>query len=285
MDKLGELLCVLQTKMEEPTAWGWFHLLWIALIIISLIILYKLKDKYSEKQLKIVLGIYGITALILEIMKQLIWTFNYDPVTKLFTVDFQWYAFPFQLCTTPMIASVLALFMKRTKTRMALLSYMAFLTIIASFMVVIIPNDCFTEMIAINIHTMWLHCGSLVVSIYLLMSGAVELNKHNLKGAIGIFIAFVLIAQVMNLSVYNSGILNGETFNMFYISPYFESSLPVFDTIQKSVSYPIYLAIYIIALSLGACIIYVIAKIISKITHKEEKIEIKEEENEEKLYV
>lgn len=276
MEKLGELLCLLQTEMPEAKAWGWFHLMWVALIVVLIFILYKLKDKYGEKQLKWVIGTYGIVALILEITKQLIWTFDYNAVTNTFTADFQWYAFPFQLCTTPIFVCVLALFMKRTKIRLSLLSYMAFVTILGSFMTVIIPDDCLVETILINIHTMWLHCGSLVVSIYLLMSGAVKINKQNFKLAIGVFIVFVVLAQILNIGVYNSGILGDETFNMFYISPYFISSLPVFDVIQQSVPYPLYLALYVFALSLGAGIVYIIAKIISKIVNKENRVKVRE---------
>ena len=276
MEKLGKLLCLLQTEMPEAKAWGWFHLMWVALIVVLIFILYKLKDKYGEKQLKWVIGTYGIVALILEITKQLIWTFDYNAVTNTFTADFQWYAFPFQLCTTPIFVCVLALFMKRTKIRLSLLSYMAFVTILGSFMTVIIPDDCLVETILINIHTMWLHCGSLVVSVYLLMSGAVKINKQNFKLAIGVFIVFVILAQILNIGVYNSGILGDETFNMFYISPYFISSLPVFDMIQQNVPYPVYLALYVVALSLGAGIVYIIAKIISKIVNKENRVKVRE---------
>ena len=197
-------------------------------------------------------------------------------MTNTFSADFQWYAFPFQLCTTPIFASILALFMKRTKVRLSLLSYMAFVTILGSFMTVIIPDDCLVETILINVHTMWLHCGSLVVSIYLLMSSAVEINKQNFKLAIGVFIVFVILAQILNIGVYNSGILGDETFNMFYISPYFISSLPVFDMIQQNVPYPVYLALYVVALSLGAGIVYIIAKIISKIVNKENRVKERE---------
>ena len=71
---------------------------------------------------------------------------------------------------------------------------------------------------------------------------------------------FVLTALFLNVIVYHSGTLNGETFNMFYISPYFISELPVFDTIQKSAPYPLFLATYITAISFGATLIYWIAK-------------------------
>lgn len=268
MNVFEKILYMLQAEMQEPMAWGWFHLMWIGLSIIALIILFKFKNKYNDKQLKIVLGVYGITALILEVLKQIIWSFNYDPITNVVNWDYQWYAAPFQLCTTPIFVSVICLFLKNNKVRNALLSYMAFVTILGSFMTMLIPDDCLISDILINIHTMWLHCGSFVVSVYLMMNGAVELNKKNLKSAFLVFLVFVAIAQILNIGIYNSGVLNGETFNMFYISPYFISTLPVFDVIQQNVPYLLYLLIYIFALCAGATIVYYIAKLIKWIINK-----------------
>jgi hypothetical protein len=57
---------------------------------------------------------------------------------------------------------------------------------------------------------------------------------------------------------------------MFYISPYFISSLPVFDIIQENVPYIIYLLIYIVALTLGALIIYFISLGINKLLSKKQ---------------
>lgn len=268
MNLFEKAIYALQVEMNEPQAYGWFHLMWIALTIISIAILFKLRKKYSNKQLKTVLGIYGIVALVLEIVKQIMWSFNYDSITNTVTWDYQWYAAPFQLCTTPIFVSVICLFLKDNKIRKALLSYMAFVTILGGFMTVLIPDDCLVSDIVINIHTMWLHCGSLVVSVYLLMSGAVKIEKQSLKDAIKAFIVFVLIAEVLNILVYNSGVLNGENFNMFYISPYFISSLPVFDVIQQNVPFILYLLIYIFALSMGATCVYGIPYGIKKLNDK-----------------
>ena len=91
------------------------------------------------------------------------------------------------------------------------------------------------------------------------MSGAVEINKQNLKGALIVFLVFTFVAEILNIFIYNMGILNGETFNMFYISPYFKSTLPVFDVIQENVPFIIFLFIYILAISIGATIIYKLA--------------------------
>lgn len=259
MNIFEKVLYMLQGEMETPKPFGCFHLMWIFVVIASLVILYKKRNKYSEKQLKIVLGIYGIIAFVLELAKQLIWSFNYDPITNAITWDYQWYAAPFQFCTTPIFVCMICLFLKNNKLRNALLSYMAYATILGSIVTILLPDSCFVSDILVNIHTMWLHCGSLVVSIYLLVVGAVKVEKKNLKASIKVFLVFVLLAEALNVFVYNSGILNGETFNMFYISPYFITHLPVFKIIQENVPFAIYLFIYVLAISLGATIIYLIA--------------------------
>lgn len=266
MNFFERVLYFLQGEMETPVPYGWFHFLWIGLSILLIVILYKRKDKHNDKQLKIVLGVYGIVAFILELLKQLIWAFNYDPVTKLVTWSYEWYAAPFQLCTTPIFVSIICLFLKKSETRNSLLSYMAFITIWGSVMTAIIPDSCFTSDILVNIHTMWLHFGSLVVSVYLLTSGEVELNKNNLINSILVFLMFVAMAEILNLGIYHSGILNGQTFNMFYISPYFESVLPVYNTVQANVPFIVYLLFYIVTISLGGIMVYGICKLIKRIS-------------------
>ena len=268
MNSFEKALYYMQATMEEPVAFGWFHWLWIIAIALAIGALYGLRNKYSEKQLKAVLGIYGIIALILEVLKQLIWSFNYDAATGVVTWDYQWYAFPFQLCTTPIFVCVLCLFLKPSIGRRALLSYMSFVTILGSIMTVIMPDSCFTEDILINIHTMWLHCGSLVVSVYLMITKEVELKWYNFKNAIKVFIVFVLLAQFLNILIYNIGVLKGETFDMFYISPYFISTLPVFDVIQQNSPYALFLLSYVAIVSGGAAIICYVPQAIKWIVFK-----------------
>lgn len=262
MSIFEKILYMLQVEMEEPKAFGWFHLMWIGLVIIVLILLYKIKNKYSQKQLKIVLGIYGIVALLLELTKQLIWSFNYDPIKNIVIWDYPWYIAPFQLCTTPIYISIICLFLKNNKLRKSLLSYMAFVTILGGITTILLPDSCLVSDIIVNIHTMWLHCGSFVVSIYLLFSGEIEINKRNLKSAFKVFLIFVFLAEFLNIFVYKIGILNGEVFNMFYISPYFISTLPVFDIIQENVPFIVFLLTYVIAIFMGVGLVYYIAYLI-----------------------
>lgn len=270
MNLFEKILCFLQKEMPEPTPFGWYHLLCIGIMLLFIVILFIRRKKHNDKQLKIVLATYGIIVLVLEILKQLTWSFNYDPITQLITWDYEWYAFPFQLCTTPIYISLICLFLKKGKLRDALLSYLAFFTILGSISTILLPESCFVEDILVNIHTMYLHLGSFVISVYLLFTKEVKLNKKNFISATIVFLSLTTIAEILNISIYHSGILNGETFNMFYISPYFISSLPVFDIIQENVPYIIYLLIYIVALTLGALIIYFISLGINKLLSKKQ---------------
>ncbi len=270
MNLFEKILYSLQKTMERPTLFGWFHFLCIGMTILLIVVSYKIKDNHSEKQLKIILAIYGITAFVLELLKQLMWSLEYNEVTQIVTWDYQWYSFPFQLCTTPIYVSLIALFLKNNKVRKALLSYLSFITILGGIATIIFPESCFSSDILINIHTMWLHCGSLVVSIYLLMSKEIEININNLLKAIMIFLIFVIIAQFLNIIIYNIGVLNGETFNMFFISPYFISTLPVFDIVQQNTPYIIFILFYIFIISFGGLIIYFSSLYIKKLTNKKE---------------
>lgn len=260
-----EILAFLEAEMVTPKPYGAFHLLWLGLTIAVIVFLCFVKKKHSEKRLKWILGIYGVTSFILEALKQLIWSVEYNEGLGAFVWDYQWYAAPFQLCTMPIYICLMCLFLNKGKVRDALLAFVAYTTILGSIASAIIPDQLFVSDILINVHAMWLHLGSLVVSIYLLMSGEVKINIKSLLMGLVVFIIVVIFANTLNVVIYNSGILNGETFNMLYISPYFESTLPVFDSIYNNVPYIVFLALYIIALSLGSYMIFVVAKGISKI--------------------
>jgi hypothetical protein len=141
---------------------------------------------------------------------------------------------------------------------------MAYITILGSLATFIYPEDVFVIDILINIHTMFLHCGSLVVSIYLLISKEVKVNFKSFFNGYKVFLVFAFIAELLNIVIYKSGILHGETFNMFYISPYFISSLPVYNTIQESVPYLLFLFIYLFSIFMGGLIIYLLYRLYNR---------------------
>ena len=268
MNVFIKILLLLQSTMTRPISYGWFHLLCLITTLIIILLLYfdGKKNGYNKNKLKRILLIYGITALLLEVLKQISWSFNYNNGN--FYWDYQWYAAPFQLCTMPAYCSIIAAFLKDGKIKKAILSFMAFFTILGSISTMIYPESCFTEDILINIHTMFLHCGSFVVSIYLLMSKEVKISKESFINGFKVFLVCTLLANTLNIIFYQAKIIGDETFNMFYISPYFISSLPIFNTIQQSVPYLIYLFIYVVVFFIGGLIIFGLSKLFCLTRHR-----------------
>lgn len=256
---MDKLLKFMQGTMERPNCYGWYHILCLSISLILIIYFYITRKNNDEKRLKRVLLTFGMLSLILETIKQIIWSYDNG------VWDYQWYAFPFQLCTTPIFVSLIYSFIKNNSIKEALLSYLAFFTILGGLATMIYPESCFVRTIEVNIYTMVLHCGSVIVSLFILMTKQIKLNlKTFFKGFI-VFIIFIIIAQVLNIVMYNTNIINGETFNMFYISPYFTSSLPIFDMLSEKLWYPLFLLSYIVILTIGALSIFGITKLLNKI--------------------
>jgi hypothetical protein len=67
----------------------------------------------------------------------------------------------------------------------------------------------------------------------------------------------VAIAAVMNEIAHAAGI---TPFNMFFISPYEPSSLPVYSLIHSAVPFPVNLMIYVLGFTAAAFIVLYVCK-------------------------
>lgn len=255
MHFFGRIIDILDSKMETPASYGWFHLLFFVLAIFSGIVLIKVFKKPNKKTVRKILLTVSLVVLILEIYKQINYTFEYDGVK--ISADYQWYAFPFQFCSTPMYVGLLAALIKKDKIHNALCSYLATFALFAGLCVMFYPGDVFVKTIGINVQTMICHGSMLTLGIFLLGSGYVKSeNKTLLKGAC-VFAICVCLAMIMNEIAHFSGL--EETFNMFFISPHQEPSLPVYSIVQKYVPFPLCTIIYIGAFTLASYIILLIS--------------------------
>ncbi len=274
MEFWGRLLQVLDARMEEPKMFGWFHLLFFALSIIGGVLLCLFRKGDNEKFARKWLLITAIISIVLEVYKQINYTFQYDG--SVITGDFQWYAFPFQFCSTPMYLSLLAALVKNKKVHDALCAYLATFALFAGLCVMFYPPQVFITTIGINIQTMICHGFMISMGIYLLGSEYVKLEHKTILKAIPVFAVCIALACVMNEIAYFSGLLENETFNMFYISPHCEPSLPVYSLVQQVVPFPWCLIIYIAAFSLASYLILLIAMLIKRLAKKSVKEEVKE---------
>lgn len=263
------LLAFLDSSMETPVSFGWFHLLWLAITFLALIPLCRFPKKPGEDHVRRVVLVTAIIVTVLEIYKQINYSFSYEDGI---IFDYQWYAFPFQFCSTPMYIGLLAGLIKKGKVHDSLCAYLATYAMFAGLAVMIYPNDVFISTIGINIQTMICHGSMITIGIYLFVSGHVKLQHKTILKAIPVFAVTVALAALMNEIAYLTGLLETETFNMFFISPYCDPSLLVYSEVQKVVPFPFCLIIYILGFTAAAYVILLLAMGIGKLVRKKQPV-------------
>lgn len=120
------------------------------------------------------------------------------------------------------------------------------------------PGDVFVGTVGINIQTVICHGSMICVGVYLFYTGAVKLENRTIMKAMLVFACTVSMAVLFNEIAYWTGLLERETFNMFFISRHCAPSLPVYSTVQSIVAYPWCLMIYILGFTLASYLILLV---------------------------
>lgn len=262
MSFISSVLLFLDAKMETPEMYGWFHLMFWGFAIISTLLLCRFM-KPTEKNVNRMFTIMAITLIVLEVYKQVNYTFSVDG--SIITSDYQWYAFPFQFCDTPTYTLVLAAILRRGRVYKGLCAFTGTFALFAGISVMLYPSTVFTRTIGVNIHTMVWHASMIPVGLYLLWTGYVKTDHKTVLRAVPVFLTAVSIAAIMNEIAFRSGLLETDTFNMFYISPYCDPHLPVYSIVQQYVPFPWCLGLYVLGFSAAAYIVLLIVMFIKKL--------------------
>ncbi len=256
MTTLENIVYALQAEMTTPTAYGWFHLLALALTIALAACFITRLHHAEEKQVRRLLLIFWLLMVATEIYKQIIFALSCDGVTAIW--DYAWYAFPFQLCSTPLYVLPFAALLPEGKVRNACLCYLSTFSLFGGLAVMLYPNDVFINFIGINIQTMLHHGSQVVLGIFLAVRNHRRLSREYYFGALSVFGVLAAVAMAANVAVYHLLRAGGmdDTFNMFFISPYFDCTLPILSSIYPAVPYPAFLLIYLLGFAAIAAIMF-----------------------------
>ncbi len=237
------------TVDEVMHAYGWYHFMWIGIMIVMTIASCLLfARKHDKKTDDIFIFVCGVVLILIEVFKQtlLIVDDGFDPMH-----------FPFQFCDVPMYLAVIAPLVKNKKIKEAMYKFLAFVGLAAGLAVMAYPESCLnTKFIAIMIHTMLWHSTMVVMGIYLIasrryMSDIKDFAKDVIPAGIMLYI-LIAIALIADIICHACGV----TINLFYISPYGKTTFPILDIIQENAHYLVFLLSYIFAFSAGICIVW-----------------------------
>lgn len=259
---MEEFLHFLQGEMEVPGIFSWFHFLMLIPIIgLTFLISFFFRNS-EEKVYKRILFIFWVILIVLEVFKQLIKSFHYgNPSYWEYSVR----DFPFSICSIIYYFTPIILFVnkeKHPKLVDAANGYLCFISLFMGLLVCIYTDMVMGRLIFINIQSLVHHGTQVIIGVYIYVWNRKNITIKTLYRTLIAFIITVPIAIIINLSFYPHFI------NMFFINPMIITNLPVGNIIQEKAGYPVYLILFLLAVTLVTYLTYLVETSIYKLVLK-----------------
>ncbi len=235
---------------KVPELFGTLHITFLIIAIVTSVLLFFIIRNKEEKFLLRFLFISGIIMLIFEIWKQI---FSYRYV---FNYQYNMWYFPWQLCSMPMYCTaLLPLFKKRQNV---ILVFLATYSLLAAIVALALPLDMLRIQVLLTFHGFIYH----IVMIYQALIAIIILRKRSdnkFYPSIILFLIMAFIAEIVNTTghlIFND--IHREP-NMFYISPFYPTTQPVFNTIANKFGIFVEVIVYLGIITLVSYLINLFA--------------------------
>ena len=249
----------MSAKADTPKFFGAFHIISILVIVGACVFLYTKRKLLTDKVLAYMTLIIGIIMVLFEIYKQLVITYN--PADD--TWVYEWYAFPFQFCSTPIYITLLAFLFYKLKKQViyeALMGFLATYSMVAGLMVIFVgTKSVFCPYIGINLQTIIHHGLMFILALAILFSGQLPFTKRTFIGSFAVFAPLLVLAMILN--AFNPAL------DLFYISPHSTFAFKIISGIffGGRLPYLVYLIGYIVLFTgASALVLYIANKIANK---------------------
>ena len=172
---------------------------------------------------------------------------------------YNWWYFPFQLCSTPMYLCLLLPLAKKESTRTILASFLQDFGILGAIFALAFPPGFLYPYWTLTLHGFFWHFLLFFICLFCGFSGLSAQGNRDWMAEIPLFLACCLIALFINT-------VTGPQANadMFYISPYHPSVQPVFRQISLALGIFPGILVYLAAILLGSRTVHEIMK---KVVH------------------
>ncbi len=240
---------------HRPTAFGVFHLVSVALILLLFVgmVVFRRYLPRGEKVLRRSLVVFGVSLLLLEIGKQVVYSYTPDGGWA-----YNWNRFPFQFCSTPIYTALVGMCLPNCRVRQGLLAFLATYSPVAGCAVLFWPAaDVFHEIVFLDLHTMLWHGAMLLYGLYLWLTEAVWPTRKTLLGAAAVYLPLPVIALLLNEWEHATDFAGDFTFNLFYISRHGNCMIPVLSWVQDHAPYAVFFLSYVALLGMGGVLVTV----------------------------
>ena len=269
MNFFEKIMMFLTSEIDSaPKSYGAFHLIMLAVIVSAAVILNAKFHSVSDRRFRKILAILWCVMVVGEIYHQSCFFFGVE--NGVASWEYQWYKFPFQFCATPLYILPLAIFPRNERVRGLAEAFLMSFSLFAGLAVIIYPNDVFVSLIGASVQSMIHHGLQVVIGIFIGIRNRKRLTFKFFLGGALIFAILLVLAVIINEIGFH--LLRGagldDTFNMFYLSPYFSCTLPVLCDLYPILPYPLFFAVYLFGFcAIAAIVFYIIKGLSALITH------------------
>ncbi len=276
MNFFERILSYLTFEIESaPESYGIYHLVMLGLVVAATVILCaKFKDA-EDKSFRRLLFVLWCVMVIGEAYHQTCFFFHNEGGVAVW--EYEWYKFPFQFCATPLYILPFIIFPKSERIRECAMAFMMSFSLFAGLAVIIYPNDVFVRLIGATTQSMIHHGLQVVIGILIGVYNRHRLTFRFYAGGIPVFAMLILIAMVLNIAGYHILQSAGmdDTFNMFYVSPYFDCTLPVLNILYPLLPYPVFLLVYLVGFTAVGALVFYLVKLFIRLSYSiKEKINL-----------
>ncbi len=229
---------------EAPSTFGLFHLCSLVALVIAVFSVIKFYSGKSDRAFRMIMFAIWLTLVIGEIYREICFSVSYENGTAIF--DYAWYQFPFQLCSSPLYALPFVIFLPDGRLRDGFAAFLATFSLFGGLAVMAYPGNVMIDVLGISIQSMVHHGLQVLIAFFVAKRFRERYNASFINKGIFVFLGFLAVAMILNVSAYLIFKATGieDTFNMFYVSPFFEGSLPILSTIQENTSGWLMLPLY-----------------------------------------
>ena len=279
MELVEKLIEYVNITVEEPLPFGPTHIKSIVSVAVLTLLLCFGFHSVRDFGYRLLMGIMSIVMIGGELIKMVI------PYLALvdgeYVYNFNWQTIPFQLCSTPIYVLPFLFLLPNGKLRDIFAAYAMTFSLIGGIAVYATPQTVFGVGKFANVHTMVHHGIQIVAGIYTAVYYRSRITKRFFIKGVALFAIFVAAATVMNTIGYDhmveyGKIVEGAEFNMFYISPRADQSVPMHNDFLKSLHPATLIALYFFGLSLVALVITTLTFVLYKIFSRSSKCECEE---------
>ena len=256
---MKKFMAFLRLEMAQPPAFGTFHLVAFALTFVATFALCFFCRDVDDKGYRRILFVIWIVMVVMEALKQF---------SKCYVITedgnvvwgYDWTTFPFQLCDGPLYLLLPIALLPDGKMRNALSLYSAVYIVLGGLSTYILISTTFGTVAYWNVQTLAHHGLQIVSGVFIAVHNRkVWCDWKGFSSAVAVFLPAVGIATLLNVVLHL--LIPGQEINMFFISPFFKKTMPIWNTAWHSLHWSINILIYVVGVTViafGAYMLYLL---------------------------